>query len=363
MEKLILTSQEGIVATDKKMKVVIYNPSAEVILGYEPETVINKKRAMDLFPKEVMRLYVARKHDSKSIKKLQWREIQVRDKNGIQIPVRFTGTFLYEKNNIMGSVAFMQDLREIKRLEKELLRSERLATIGQTVAGMAHSVKNILHGFKGGNYLMEIGFKKDDTEKLKAGWDMIQKNIRQTSELVMDLLSFSKERPPEYEPCRPNDIARDVCEILKETAHEHNVRILKDLDPAIGQVRMDPRSVHNILMNLASNAVDACIFDENIDKSRRVILKTVLEENGVVRFEVKDNGVGMTPDVQEKIFTSFFSTKGHMGTGLGLLVTRKLIEEHNGTIDMQSEPNKGTTFIVRIPFERVEGNLVNTDKH
>ncbi len=363
MEKLILTSQEGIVATDKKFNVVIYNPSAEHILGYEPEKVIYQKKAMELLPKDAMRLYVAKRHGWKAIKKLPWKEILVKNEGGTPIPVRFTGTFLYEKKKVMGSVAFMQDLREIKRLEKELLRSERLATIGQTVAGMAHSVKNILHGFKGGSYLMEVGFKKDDTEKLKAGWDMIQKNIRHTSELVMDLLSYSKERQPEYEPCRPNNIARDVCEILEKIAHDHHLEIVQNLDSSIGQVLMDPRSVHSILMNLVSNAVDACIFDIHSEKAWRVTLKTILEKDKIIRFEISDNGIGMTPDVQEKIFSSFFSTKGQMGTGLGLLVTRKLIEEHNGTIDVWSEADKGTTFIVRIPFESVKENSFYSNDH
>ena len=250
----------------------------------------------------------------------------------------------------MGSVAFLQDLREIKRLEKELLMSERLATVGQTVAGMAHGVKNILHGFKGGNYLMEVGFKKGDTEKLKAGWEMIQKNIKQTSELVMDLLFYSKVREPEYKPCNPNDIAEDVCRIMEQTAQEHNVEMIKELDPSIKKVAMDGRTIHSTLMNLVSNAIDACVFDDTPGKSLQVKLKTVLEDGNIVRFEVIDNGMGMDSEVKSKIFTSFFSTKGHKGTGLGLLVARKLIEEHGGTIDVHSENGKGTSFIVRVPF-------------
>lgn len=254
----------------------------------------------------------------------------------------------------MGSVAFLEDLREIKRLENELLMSERLATVGQTVAGMAHGVKNILHGFKGGSYLMEVGFKKNDTEKLKSGWQMIQKNIAHTSELVMDLLTYSKDRDVEYVPCDPNDIAAEVCEAFYDTATEHNVRIAEDLDSAIGRVAMDKTSIHTILMNLVSNAVDACILDDIPKKSYTVTVKTLLEENNMIRFEVIDNGTGMDKEVLDKMFTSFFSTKGHRGTGLGLLVTRKLIEDHDGTIDVFSKIGKGTTFIVKLPFEELK---------
>ena len=354
MEKLIKTSEEGIVATDKKFNIVVYNPAAENILGYPASEVLYTKKAKDLFSKGLMRKYQARRHEKHRSNRLQHLESHVENKDGLAIPVRFIGTFLYEHRKVMGSVAFLQDLREIKRLEKELLLSERLATVGQTVAGMAHGVKNILHGFKGGGYLMEVGFKNQDNEKLKAGWAMIQKNIRHTSELVMDLLTYSKVREPEYKTCNPNDIVTDVCQALQETAEEHNIRIVKEPDSAIGHIAMDERSIHTTLMNLVSNALDACVFDDAPGKLLEVRVKTALEKENVVRFEVIDNGMGMEEEVRAKIFTSFFSTKGHKGTGLGLLVSRKLIEDHHGTIDVLSKVGKGTTFIVKVPFKQVE---------
>ena len=187
---------------------------------------------------------------------------------------------------------------------------------------------------------------------------MIQKNIKHTSELVMDLLSYSKVREPEYEICNPNDIAEDVCQVLEETAREHNVLMVKEFDPSISQVAIDSRSIHTTLMNLVSNAIDACVFDDTPGKSLQVKLKTAFEDGNIVRFDVIDNGMGMNKEVKNKIFTSFFSTKGHKGTGLGLLVARKLIEDHSGTIDVLSELGTGTTFIVRVPFRELkEDNL------
>jgi len=103
-----------------------------------------------------------------------------------------------------------------------------------------------------------------------------------------------------------------------------------------------------------SNAVDGCLFDEDTSKNFQVDLKTVIEKDNVIRFEIRDNGVGMDEEVIKKLFTSFFSTKGHRGTGLGLMVTRKLIEEHSGTIDVKSKPGKGTTVTVRLPHKSVK---------
>ncbi len=354
LEKLIQTSEEGIVATDRTFTVIIYNPAAEHILGYPAREVLHRKKAKELFSLDLMRKYQAKRHDYHKRKKLEHFETHVKNSEEELVPVRFTGVFLYEQGKIMGSVAFLQDLREIKRLEKELLMSERLATVGQTVAGMAHGVKNILHGFKGGSYLMEVGFKNNDTEKLKSGWQMIQKNIAHTSELVMDLLTYSNAREVEYVPCAPNEIVQEVCQSFSETATENNIRITENLDTAINRMAMDKTSLHTILMNLISNAVDACIFDDNPEKSYKVTVKTSREKDHRIRFEVSDNGTGMEKKVQEKMFTSFFSTKGHKGTGLGLLVTRKLIEDHSGTIEVFSELQQGTRFIVHLPFEEIK---------
>jgi PAS domain S-box-containing protein len=351
---LIRSSNDGIVATDKDLKIVIFNPTAEKIFGYTQPETIDKMRVTELFPAELAAELQAALNGKNDIKNLAWREATIESKDGESIPVRFSSTILLENGQPVGTVAFFQDLREIKRLEKELLKSERLAAIGQTVAGLAHGIKNILHGLKGGSYLVDLGIKKDESEKLKKGWDMIKRNIGRTSNLVLDLLSYSKEREPEFEACSPNQIADDVCTLLQDEARENNVKLVKHFDDAIGAVSMDPNSVHEVLLNLMSNALDACLFDEDTSKNFLVDLKTTSEKDNVIRLEISDNGVGMDEDVIKRLFTSFFSTKGHRGTGLGLMVTRKLIEEHNGSFDVNSRPGKGTTITVRLPYKQTK---------
>ena len=346
LARLIGSSNDGIIATDKALRVVIFNPGAERIFGYTAQEVVGNRTVSGLLPEEVQFNF-----SGKAVKNdQQWRELGIVSKTGQKIPVRFYGSVLYEKQEIMGTVCFFQDLREIKRLQSELLRSERLAAIGQTVAGVAHGVKNILHGFKGGSYLVDIGIAKNDPEKLKGGWDMIQRNIARTSDLVLDLLSYSKERDPECEICDPNAIVRDVCEVMQDLATQHKIKIVLELDPRIGWVSIDPRTLHQCLTNLMSNAIDACLFDEAIDKQWKVIVRTRRSKPEEICFSVSDNGTGMDDEVKKKLFTSFFSTKGHRGTGLGLLVTRKLVEEHDGEIEVESEPGNGTIFNIRMPF-------------
>ena len=348
--KLIRSSNDGIIATDKELTVVIFNPGAERIFGYKPEEIVAKRKVAELLPAKIEDLFSLSKPEGLTKADAAWKEVTIQAKDRTLIPVRFFGTPLFEKQEMMGTVCFFQDLREIKRLEAELLHAERLAAIGQTIAGVAHGVKNILHGFKGGSYLVDLGITKQDGDKLKKGWEMIKRNIGRTSDLVLDLLSYSKQRSPECEICMPNAIVQDVCEVMQNLAVQHQVRLTTDLDPGIGKVSIDPRTLHQCLANLVSNAIDACLFDEDTSKNWMVHVQTRVMNDKDICFTVTDNGTGMDQEVKAKLFSSFFSTKGHRGTGLGLLVTRKLVEEHGGAIEVTSEKSKGTTFTVRLPI-------------
>jgi len=346
--KLINSSNNGIVATDANWKIMLFNPEAQRLFDYAREEVVGTMDARKLLPEGAITSIEEKVENPLLGEFFAWKETLIKSKSGEQIPVNFSGTPLFENGKMMGSVVFFQDIREIKQLQKELLNSERLAAVGQTVAGMAHGIKNILNGFKGGRYLVDIGIDKNNVDKLKNGWDMIKRNIEQTSELVMDLLSYSKEREPDYKACYPNDIADDVCELVKGNAQDYEIDIIKEFSDKIGEVILDPTTVHRALLNLVSNAIDACIFDDNIDKKHQVLVRTV-REGRYVTFEVEDNGSGMDEDVKKKLFSSFFSTKGAKGTGLGLLVTHKLVEENQGDIDVRSTVGEGTTFIIRLP--------------
>ncbi len=352
--RLIRSSNDGIVATDKDLRVVIYNPAAEKIFGYRRAEVIQQQVLTDIYPADLAADFQAGMCVSPECAEIRAREATVLSQNGVSIPVRFAGAILHEKGQKMGTVAFFQDLRPIKELEAALVRKERLAAIGQTVAGVAHGIKNILHGLKGGRHLVDVGIARQDSDRLQNGWDMVKRNIDRTSDLVMDLLRYSKERTPEREPCRPDEIVEEVCALVIEEARAHNIAICKDLDPAIGTVAMDPHSLHSVLLNLMSNAVDACRDDAGDTQKRQVTIRTRREADGLLRFEIRDNGIGMTADVKARLFTSFFSTKGHRGTGLGLMVTRKLIEEDGGSIEVESASKKGSTVLVRLPYQTVD---------
>jgi len=240
---------------------------------------------------------------------------------------------------------------ELRQAQEELIRNERLATIGETVAGLAHYIKNILTGLQGGVYMVNTGMAKDKPHMLKEGWAMVQRNIGRVGDLALALLMYSKERAPERSVCRPNEIVSEAVELFKERADEHRVKLNAALDPNLKEAYLDRDGINNVLLNLISNAIDACIYDTDTSKAWEVTVRTKqmhADSNEVILFEVRDNGCGMTDEVKSKLFTRFFSTKAGRGTGLGLLNTQKIIHEHGGEISVESQAGQGTTFAVRL---------------
>ncbi|MCK4426488.1 MAG: PAS domain S-box protein, partial [Deltaproteobacteria bacterium] len=341
------------IGTDKQGKIMIFNQGDEKIFGYSKDEVIGKIDIRSLYPPETAEEIMQGLHDKERERQEMhaWRETFVLGKDGNKIPVKFSGTVLYQDGEVIGSVGFLHDLREIKQLQQELIKSERLAATGETVAGLAHGIKNILGGLKGGVYIVDNALKKEDMHRLRTGWDMVQRNIGRISGLAMDLLNYSKEREPEYEKCSPNSIAEEVCKLMDLKAKESGVEIVRDLDPTIGDVSIDPKGIHRCLLDLVSNAIDAAIFDEDEGKEHLVRVTTRRESDGALILQVSDNGCGMDEAVRKQIFSSLFSTKGPRGTGLGLLITQKTVHEHGGTIKVDSEPGKGSTFVIRLPSE------------
>ncbi|MDY6837069.1 MAG: response regulator [Thermodesulfobacteriota bacterium] len=362
---LIQNSIDGIIAADEDGTILVFNQGAEELTGRTASEVIGKMDIDSIYPpgasKTVHETFAAEAYGGKN--RLVNYEIPLLSKSGKEIPVRISGAALFEEGRATGIVCFFQDLREIKRLERELIQSERLSAIGQAVAGMAHYTKNILNGLQGGVYIVNTSLKKNKPDLLPKGWAMVENNVGRISDLVMNMLIYSKEREPDYVDCSPNDIAQEVYNLMHETLEaeaakvhdltkrQYRVKLFKDLDPSISHCYMDPTGVHRCLLNLVTNAIDACTLESDEDKDFSIIIRTRKEDEGV-RFDVVDNGSGMTDKVQEKLFERFFSTKGPKGTGLGLLVTRKIVDEHRGRISFKSSPGKGTTFTMRFPCDK-----------
>lgn len=244
---------------------------------------------------------------------------------------------------------------ENNRLTEENLNQSLLSDIGQNIASSAHGIKNILNNIDGGTFIVERGVAAHKMDMVDKGWDIMKRNSYRLRELVVDMLLFSRPKKPEYVQCDINKICCDIYGLIKEKAERENVKIELDLDRSIGQVCIDAKGIYRSILNLVSNAIFA--FDTR--ESGFVSTQTKLLNNNYFRIIVSDNGAGISKENLSHIFDVFFTTKGSKGTGLGLPVTKKIITEHEGTIDVSSVPNEGTIFTITIPIKK-EINQVNS---
>ena len=236
---------------------------------------------------------------------------------------------------------------EDNRYRQALLKSERLAAVGQTIAILSHHIKNILQGVRGGSYLIDLGLKDANQDLVRKGWQIVEKNQDKIYHLVMDMLSLGKERQPALKRDDVNQIVSDVCELMQSRAQEMQVRFDVKLDETLPPTQCDGEGIHRAVLNVVTNALDA-VEERDI---RQVLVETTYDPQGrMFRVIVTDNGPGMTPEQQSRLFNLFESTKGARGTGIGLSVSRKIIREHGGDILVSSTPGVGSRFIIEWPL-------------
>lgn len=245
---------------------------------------------------------------------------------------------------------------------KAMLQAERLAAVGQTIASLSHHIKNILQGVRGGSYLIELGLADHEkllgendaqdaaaekaVETIRKGWGIVERNQERISALVMDMLTFSKEREPEPRVGDLNELAKDVVELMQVHAGEINVSLTAVFDEAMPLLLFDPEAMHRALLNVVTNAIDAC---EEVAEAQVTVTSHYDPAEKMAQLVVTDNGTGISPDDLDAIFHVFVSRKGGRGTGLGLPVSRKILEEHGGQILVKSTPGKGSSFTLELP--------------
>jgi signal transduction histidine kinase len=227
-----------------------------------------------------------------------------------------------------------------------MVQAERLAAMGQTIATLSHHIKNILQGIRGGSYLIEEGLKVEDNDVVRKGWSIVEKNQEKISNLVMDMLTFSKDREPELVASNLNELVSDVVELMSGRAKDAGVELQVQTTAEMPELLFDPELMHRAILNVVTNAIDACDACEN----GRVIVSTEFSADPVVaRVMIEDNGGGIDEGDLKKIFSVFESRKGARGTGLGLPVSQKILQEHNGDIIVESTPGSGSRFIAELP--------------
>ena len=274
------------------------------------------------------------------------------DKNGAETHYMVTVAPLSSDDPVNNVIEMAIDVTDLHRVENEKLEAERLAAVGQTVAGLAHGIKNILAGLEGGIYFFETGLAKNDQERINDGWDTLNRNVGLISSLAKNLLSFSKGRVPKVTLVEPAKLVEEVVKLYRESTARQGVVLRSEVARGIAPAPFDTEGMlHSCLANLVSNAIDATLVTKK--KGSEVVVRCREEGGDTIVFEVQDNGSGMDYDMKQQVFTNFFTTKGDGGTGLGLLLTRKIVQEHGGKIHFESTPGEGSLFRMHFPRNRL----------
>jgi C4-dicarboxylate-specific signal transduction histidine kinase len=236
---------------------------------------------------------------------------------------------------------------EDTRYYSAMVQAERLAAIGQTIATLSHHIKNILQGIRGGSYLIEMGLKEHDEEVVGKGWKIVDRNQNRISALVLDMLTFSKDREPDLATANLNEVVADVVELLRVRAGELHVELVWQPASSMPAMVFDPEGIHRAALNVVTNALEAVADRET--PGRVEVATQYAVEQGQVCIVVDDNGPGIPADQMEHLFSPFVASKKSRGTGLGLPVSQKILREHGGQIVVENKADGGCRFTLELP--------------
>ncbi len=240
---------------------------------------------------------------------------------------------------------------EKARMYDEKLHAERLAAVAVSLSGVAHYIKNVLLTMQGGEYLVERGIEQDALERVRDGWSVLRRANKKIRGLVENILNYCRQSKPNFRQVDLNAMLAEMIKTSATTLRERGIELTAQLDPRVGEIWIDSEQIYDALLNLVTNAADA-VAERRGGQVR--ISTERLNGRHQILVSVSDNGDGIPPEVQDRIYNLFFSTKGRKGTGIGLAATRKIIEDHNGAIEFQTAPGEGTTFMVYLPTEAHE---------
>lgn len=189
---------------------------------------------------------------------------------------------------------------------------------------------------------------------VKKGWDMVQRNVERVSHLVLDMLYYAKTRTPDIKQVDLGKLCKDIYELYSKKFEDLNISAAIDIQD-IEPFTVDSKSLYTLILNLIENAIDACKWDKH--KSNHKIHIELKENNGIIKISITDNGIGISDETKSKLFSVMYSTKGNSGSGFGLMVAKKIIDEHKGNIYIDSTLHEGSKFTVE--FFRTHDDIQN----
>ena len=358
-ESIIQSMGSGLITLNLEKKITSFNNSAEVILGYK-QTEILGKNLNEIFPEEANHRLI--QTNDLSYQSPLDREMELTRKDGSKIFIGYSVSSRIDNHNQkVGTIISFRDISQIKQMRMEVVRMDRLASMGVLASGIAHEVRNPLAGIKTMAQTLEEEMEAKDTRREYL--TRIISQVNRLDELLKSLFSFAKPQQLVRKYQQIEDIIEEVDVLFEERFKKKGIKYFKKFQEKLPKVYVDFHQIQQVFINLYLNSYDAMkeggAFDIRAQAVDTVIYprdrrqKTFVshkKESTYVEVIVKDTGAGISQKNKKVIFDPFFTTKPQ-GIGLGLSIVYRIIEEHQGEIRIESELDEGTEFTILLPTE------------
>ena len=340
-DSLVSNMPMGLVAADGSGMLTAFNQTAETVLNRKAEEVLGKP-AEEVLPGGCREFF----RELASQRGLIEREIACAVGGERTIPLEIIATTLAEADGaFLGTVILFRDMTEVRRLQQEVARSRRLASIGSLAAGVAHEIRNPLSSIKGFATYFKERYRDNPDDKETA--ELMISEVDRLNRVIGQLLEYARPVTMTLVPASPQALIRHALKMVEARAREKGISIEADLPPEIGEIPLDADRFGQVLLNLFLNAIAA------MEAGGTLRVSLARQDPGKIRIEVADTGCGIKKEDLPRIFDPYFTTKPS-GTGLGLPIVQKIVEAHGGEVQIVSEPGKGTTATILLPEKQEE---------
>ncbi|MDP3015509.1 MAG: ATP-binding protein [Deltaproteobacteria bacterium] len=345
-ESLIESIGSGIIITEMNDTITYINQAGEKILGYSKGEVFGKPFGLFGLNEKQNVSYSFLDHPDNLDTR---REGRMKRKDGDEIPVGFTiNQHLSLSGEAIGKIIIFRDLTKVYRIQEEMLKMDRLVSLGKLASGIAHEIRNPLAGIKTTAQALGEEMAKDDPKREYL--TRITKEIDRLNELLKTFFSFAKPQTLLLVPCHIKEIINAIIPFLIKEIADKGIQFVESYHPQLPRIRVDKIQMHQAFLNLFLNAIQAMPYggELKIEANPVILPSPEGSRQNFIKVVVSDSGKGIPPQILPKIFDPFFTTKPK-GIGLGLSITYQIIKKHGGTIKVHSQWEKGTSFTINLP--------------